>query len=102
MTAKASSSTQCTLITRDKLHPFQTEKTEGSSVGVWPFSASNTETEAWRLVAEEDTGRLRWQYLRSRRERETLPHDPATRYFQGLSTVSCRKQTCIGVDHILT
>ncbi|KNG88536.1 putative lanosterol synthase [Aspergillus nomiae NRRL 13137] len=49
-----------------------------------PFSARNTNPEAWRLVVEKGLGRLKWKYLTSQSERDSHPQDLVSRFFLGL------------------
>ncbi|KAI9715728.1 MAG: hypothetical protein M1828_000743 [Chrysothrix sp. TS-e1954] len=72
---------------KDILQPTSTEKpVDSEKQSLWPFSVPDTQKEGWRLDADKVSGRLRWEYLQSRQERDAVPQTTAARYFMGLST----------------
>jgi hypothetical protein len=53
----------------------------------WPFSATKTDYQGWRLVTEGNPKRLMWKYLLNDEDRDALPQDTPSRWFLGLPTV---------------
>ncbi|KAL4771725.1 terpenoid cyclases/protein prenyltransferase alpha-alpha toroid [Aspergillus nidulans var. acristatus] len=68
--------------TKDPLDPKNSHERSDD----FPFSVRTTSLDGWRLTVEKGHGRLKWKYLKTRKERTGQPQDTASRFYLDLPT----------------
>ena len=60
---------------------------EGNNDGTRQSYTKRTDTEGWHLVVTQDSGRLRWVYVKDKEERKARPQDATSRFFLNIPMV---------------